>query len=139
VKGFICVSLGSSTVKLHDSLGSRRARSCSEVGFRSQNGHREECSTEKQHSFVRLSWAKGPNANNIHKVMLPVYGGKFLSRKAVHSYVEKFSQGRSKVAEYARLIMEVAETKAKRLVCFGFDAPVKRWDKCVSVGGYVEK
>jgi hypothetical protein len=35
---FICVSLGSSTVQLHDSLGSRRA-SCSEAGFSSQNGN----------------------------------------------------------------------------------------------------
>jgi hypothetical protein len=38
VIGFLCVSLGSSTVQLHDSLGSRRARTCSETGFSSQNG-----------------------------------------------------------------------------------------------------
>jgi hypothetical protein len=37
VIGFLCVSLGSSTVQLHDSLGSRRACSCSEAGFSSQN------------------------------------------------------------------------------------------------------
>jgi hypothetical protein len=36
--GFIYVSLGSSTVQLHDSLGSRCA--CSEGGFSSQNGDR---------------------------------------------------------------------------------------------------
>jgi hypothetical protein len=34
VIGFLCVSLGSSTVQLHDSLGSR----CSKAGFSSQNG-----------------------------------------------------------------------------------------------------
>jgi hypothetical protein len=34
--------------------------------------------------------------------MFPVYGGKCLSRKAVHNCVEKFSQGRSKVADDAR-------------------------------------
>jgi hypothetical protein len=34
--------------------------------------------------------------------MIPVYGGKFLSHKAVHNWVEKFSQGRSKVAGDAR-------------------------------------
>jgi hypothetical protein len=33
------VSLGSSTVQLHDSLGSRHACSCSEAGFSSQNGY----------------------------------------------------------------------------------------------------
>jgi hypothetical protein len=39
VIGFLCVSLGSSsTVQLHDSLGSRRACACSEAGFGSQNG-----------------------------------------------------------------------------------------------------
>jgi hypothetical protein len=35
---FLCISRGSSTVKLHDSLGSRRACACSEAGFGSQNG-----------------------------------------------------------------------------------------------------
>jgi hypothetical protein len=34
--------------------------------------------------------------------MFPVYGGKCLSSKAVHNWVEKFSQGRSKVADNAR-------------------------------------
>jgi transposase len=35
--------------------------------------------------------------------MFPVYGGKCLSRKSVHDWVEKFSQGRFKVADDARL------------------------------------
>jgi hypothetical protein len=48
-------------------------------------------------------WAKGLNANNSHKEMFPVYGGKCLSSKAVHNWVEKFSQGRLKVADDARL------------------------------------
>jgi hypothetical protein len=47
-------------------------------------------------------WAKGLNAKDIHKEMFPAYGGKCLSRKVVRSLVEKFSQGRSKVAD-ARL------------------------------------
>jgi hypothetical protein len=40
VTGFLCVSLGISTVQRHDSLGSRRACACSETGFSSQNGDR---------------------------------------------------------------------------------------------------
>jgi hypothetical protein len=40
VTGFLCVSLGGSTVKLHDSLGSRHVCTCSEAGFCSQNGNR---------------------------------------------------------------------------------------------------
>jgi hypothetical protein len=38
--GFLCVSLGSSTVKFHASLGSRRKYTCSEAGFSSKNGDR---------------------------------------------------------------------------------------------------
>jgi hypothetical protein len=40
ILGSLCVSLGSSTVQLHDSLGSRRECTCSEAGFSSQNGYR---------------------------------------------------------------------------------------------------
>jgi hypothetical protein len=40
VIGFLCVSLGSSTVQLRDSLGSRRSCANSEGGFCSQNGGR---------------------------------------------------------------------------------------------------
>jgi hypothetical protein len=38
VIGFLCVSLDSSAVQLHDSLGSRWTWACSEAGFSSQNG-----------------------------------------------------------------------------------------------------
>jgi hypothetical protein len=80
-------------------------------------------------------WAKGLNAKDIHKEMFPVYGGKCFWRIAVHNWVEKFFQGRSKVADYARSFAEVAETTRRLLY-----APLKRWDKCISVGGcYVEK
>jgi hypothetical protein len=43
----------------------------------------EKCITEKQHSVATLLWAKGLNANDIHKEMLPVYGRKCLSHKPV--------------------------------------------------------
>jgi hypothetical protein len=72
--------------------------------------------------------------------MFPVYGGKCLSPKAVHSWVETFSQGRLKVAGVARPGAEVAETTVKRFCAAGFDALVKRWDKCLNVdGGYAHK
>jgi hypothetical protein len=51
----------------------------------------EEYATEEQRSVVRFLWAKGLNAKDIHKEMLPVYGGKCLSRKAVHNWIEKSS------------------------------------------------
>jgi hypothetical protein len=40
VIGFLCVSLGSSTVQLHDSLASRRACAWSEACVNTQNGGR---------------------------------------------------------------------------------------------------
>jgi hypothetical protein len=77
----------------------------------------EECFTEVQPSVVRFLWTKGLNSNYIHKEMFPVDGGKCLTRKAVHNWVEKFSQRRSKVADDET---EVAETTVKRLLCCGF-------------------
>jgi hypothetical protein len=54
--------------------------------------------------------AKGPYAEDIHKGIFPVYGGKCSSGKAVHNWVEKFSQGCSEVADDTRPGAEVAET-----------------------------
>jgi hypothetical protein len=53
----------------------------------------QECTNEEQRSVVRiLLWAKGLNAKDIHKEMFPVfYGGKCLSRRAVHSWVGNVS------------------------------------------------
>jgi transposase len=64
---------------------------------------------------------KGLNAKDIHKEIFPVYVGKCLSRKAVHNWVEKFSQRRSKVADDARpgLPVEIAtEATAQRVEDF---------------------
>jgi transposase len=62
----------------------------------------EECTIEEQHSVVLLLWAKGLSAKDIHKEMFPIYGGKCLSHKAVHNWVEKFSQGCLKVTDDSR-------------------------------------
>jgi hypothetical protein len=45
----------------------------------------EVCTTEEQNSVVRFLWAKGLNAEDIHKEMFYVYGGKYLSRTTVHN------------------------------------------------------
>jgi hypothetical protein len=58
---------------------------------------------EEQRPIVRFLWAKVHNAEDIHEEIFPVYSGKCLSRKAVHNWVEKFSEGRSKVTVDARL------------------------------------
>jgi hypothetical protein len=69
--------------------------------------------------------------------MFPVYGGKCLSRKAFQNWVEKFSRGRSKFANHAR--PSWLRQQSKDFYATSFDALVKRWDKCISVGGYVNK
>jgi hypothetical protein len=81
----------------------------------------EECTNEEQRSVVNFFLrAKGLNAKDIHKEMFPVYGGKCSSRKAVHNWVEKFSEGCTNVTDDARPSAEVAETTVKRLLCCGF-------------------
>jgi transposase len=82
----------------------------------------EECITKEQHSVVRFLWAEGLNAKDIHKEIFPVYCGKCLSHKAVHNWVEKFSQRHSKVAEDARpgrpveIATEVTVQQAEELI-----------------------
>jgi hypothetical protein len=48
----------------------------------------EECPKD-QRFVVSFMWAKGLEANDIHKEMFHVYGGKGLSSKAVYNWVEK--------------------------------------------------
>jgi hypothetical protein len=90
--------------------------------------------TKEQGSAVLFSWTKGLNAMGIHKEIFPVYGGKCLSRKAVHSWVEKFSHRRSKVADDAlpgsRVEIATQATvlrqQSKNFHAAGFDSVVKR-------------
>jgi hypothetical protein len=58
-------------------------------------------------------WAKGLNAKDIHKEIFPIYSGKSLSHKAVRSWVAKFPQGLSKIADDALEGSEVAEATVK--------------------------
>jgi hypothetical protein len=94
VIGFLCVSLGSSTIQLHDGVGSRRACACtcSEAHFSSQNGDRTSgVNYRREASYCNFLWAKGLNVKDIHKEMFSVYGGKCLSRKAIYNSVAKVS------------------------------------------------
>jgi hypothetical protein len=49
----------------------------------------EECIAEKQRSVVHFLRTKGLNVKDIYTEMFPVYGGKCLSRKAVHNWSAK--------------------------------------------------
>jgi hypothetical protein len=69
--------------------------------------------------------AKGLKARDIHTEIFPVYGGKCLSRKAVHSWVEK--HGKS-FADY-EVEMEMRKwlrQESKDFYAASFDELVKR-------------
>jgi hypothetical protein len=51
----------------------------------------EVCTTEEQRPVVHFLCAKGLNTKDIHKEMFPVQGGKSLSRKSIHNWVENVS------------------------------------------------
>jgi hypothetical protein len=82
---------------------------------------------------VFFLWTKGLNIKDTHKEMFPIYDGKCLPRKAVHNWVEKFTQGLSKDADGAGPGAEVVETTVQRLLGCGF----RRTGK--AMGGYIEK
>jgi hypothetical protein len=112
---FLCVSLGSSTVHLHDCLGIRRACACSEAGFSSQNGHRAWVYYWRAAFRFAFFCGQKDSIQRIFIKKFAVYGRKCLLRKTVHNWVDKFSQGRSKVADVARPGAELAETTVERL------------------------
>jgi hypothetical protein len=72
--------------------------------------------------------------------MFPLYGGKCLSHKAVHNWVDKLFHGRPKVSDDETVARNWLRQQSKDFYAAGFDALVKLWNKCINVGGgYVEK
>jgi hypothetical protein len=77
----------------------------------------EECTNEELRSVVRFFlWAKELDGKDIHKEMFPVYGGKYMSSKAVHNWVANVSL----MTKRLKRGEEVAETTVKGLLCCGF-------------------
>jgi hypothetical protein len=90
--------------------------------------------------FLRVLWAKGLNAKDIHKEVFPIYGGKCMLRKAVHNWVEKCDKRFADDEEVEMEVRKWLRQQSKDFYAADFDALVKRCDKCFSVGGgYVEK
>jgi nitrate reductase assembly molybdenum cofactor insertion protein NarJ len=72
--------------------------------------------------------------------MFLVYGGKCLSRKAVHNWVDKRGKLFADDEEVHTEVRKCLRKQSKNSYAVGFDVLVKRWDKCINVGGgYVEK
>jgi hypothetical protein len=95
----------------------------------------EKYTAEEQRFVVRFSWTKGLNAKDIHKEMFPVYGGKCLSRKAVQNCVENFCKDVRKSQLMTDQMRKWLRQQSKDFSAAGFDALVKRCDKCINVGG----
>jgi hypothetical protein len=70
---FLCVSLGSSTVQLHNSIGSRRACACSEAGFSSENTNVLDLYTTKEQSSVVRFFLGGGKRINIFSLHWEVF------------------------------------------------------------------
>jgi hypothetical protein len=72
--------------------------------------------------------------------MFPVYCDKCLSRKAFRNWVEKRGRRFADEEEVETEVRKWLRQQSKDFYAAGFDALIKRWDKCISVGGgYVEK
>jgi hypothetical protein len=67
--------------------------------------------------------------------MCPVYGGKCLSRKEVHNWVQKRGKRFADDEEVETEVREWLRQQSKDFYAEGFDALVKRWGKCISFGG----
>jgi hypothetical protein len=87
------------------------------------------CTTEEQRSVVCFCGQK-----DINKEMFPAYGGKCTSRKAIHNWVEKcFADDEEVETEVRKWLRQ----QSNDFYAAGFDALLKRWDKCINVGGEI--
>jgi hypothetical protein len=66
VTGFLCLSLGSSIVQLHDSLGTHARAPVQGLVSVVKMATMLVYITEEQHSPVHFLWAEGLNAKDIH-------------------------------------------------------------------------
>jgi hypothetical protein len=132
--GFLCVSLGSSTVTLRECLGSRRTCTCTEAGFSSKNGDRVGgYTTDEQSSVVRSLWAKEFSVKETHKETFVV--GSVCRLKLFRtgprnslSEVRKSHMMPDQVRKWLR-------QQSKDFYAVGFEGLVEQWDECIDVGG----
>jgi hypothetical protein len=135
VIGFLCVSLRSSTVQLHYSLGSRRTCTCSEAGLNSQNGdHAWGIYYRREEFFVRFCRQKD--------TMQRIFINKcFPFRTESVCRVKRFttglwnSQGRSEVSDDAWTVLPaetVTEATVQQLLFPWFNIQHNAWSFEVS-------
>jgi hypothetical protein len=79
--------------------------------------------------------AKGLNANYIHKEMFPICDGKCMPRNAFHNWFEKREKYFADDEEVETEVWKWLRRQSKGIYAAGLAALVKRWDKCINVGG----
>jgi hypothetical protein len=68
------------------------------------------------------------------------YGGKCLPRKAFHIWVKKHDKYFADDQEVETEVRKWLRQQSKNFYAAGFNTLVKRWDKCINVGGgYVKE
>jgi hypothetical protein len=100
----------------------------------------EECTIEEQRSVVRFLWGTGLNAQIIHKEYFLFTVGNVCRVRRLTTGSRNFLKGFRKSQMMPDQVRRWLRKQSKDLYSAGFNALVKRWDKCNSVsGGYVEK
>jgi hypothetical protein len=99
----------------------------------------EECIAEAALRCAFL-WARGLYANNIHKEIFPAYCWNCLLRKVAHSWVQTRDKYFADEEEFETEVRKWLRQQSKDVYAAGFDELVKRWGRCINVGGgYFEK
>jgi hypothetical protein len=140
VISFLCISLGSSTVQLHESQGSRRSCACSEAGFSSQNGKRaSEVYYRRAEFWCAFFVCLFVEVDSLQRVFLQKY---FQFTVGSVRRVKRFTTGRKYSFKEVRKsqmmpdqVRKWLRQQSKDFYAAGFDALIKRWDKCINVGG----
>jgi hypothetical protein len=133
VIGFLCASLGTSSVKLHDSLGSRRAWTRSQAVFSSQNGDRAWGVYYRRAAFCCTLFC-GQKGSVQRKYFLFTVGSVCRVKRVTTGW-QKFPDDEEVETEVRKWLRQ----QSKVSYAAGFDAVVKRRNKCTNVGEYVEK
>jgi hypothetical protein len=139
--GFWCVSVCSSTVQLHNSLGSRHACACSEAHFSGPNGDRAwGMYYRRAEFFVRFCGQK----HAMQRIFIKKY---FLLTVRSVCRVKRFTTvSRNSLMDVRKSQMmphrvwKWLRQQSKYFCVASFDALDERCEKCINVcGGYVEK
>jgi hypothetical protein len=98
----------------------------------------EECITEERRSFVLFFFFFGGQKNPKQRIFMKK---RFLFKVGIICHVKQFTTGWQFADEEVETeVQKWLRQQSKHLFVVGFDALVKRWDKCINVGGgYVVK